>query len=100
MRKLWLLIPVAILGILCYTSAQTNAPDKKVIQATHLVPDKHAPPTVRPAKLGQDAAPIHFSAELATRPDSKPLLFRSSLRSLGTRELVSRVNSSMQEDVL
>jgi hypothetical protein len=70
MRKtwllLWLLIPLAIFGLLFHTQAQTPLPDKKVIPAT-LIRSAEAR-AVKPrdgSKMPETAQPIFFSAHRA-----------------------------------
>jgi hypothetical protein len=66
MRKIWLFIPVVILGSLLIATAQTPQPDPKVKQATLVAPAKSAPLTPRDiSKLPENAQAIGFGAERA-----------------------------------
>ncbi|MBI3821429.1 MAG: hypothetical protein HY289_01990 [Planctomycetes bacterium] len=61
MRRIWLLMPIAVLGLLCYSSAQTPKVDPQVKPATLVAPAKNA----SNKRLPETAEPIHFSAQRA-----------------------------------
>jgi hypothetical protein len=66
MRKIWLLIPLAILGLIYYGSAQTQPNAQKIEPATHVVPAKDEGPKPRDGRLPEAARPIEYSAQQAT----------------------------------
>jgi len=69
MRKLWLIVPVAVLGILYYTSAQTvpvGPPPTPPTPALGDIGKTDRAKTPGMPKLSEDSEPIRFSAQLGS----------------------------------